>query len=253
MGMTSLAARAVTVRRGATVALDEVSARVDPGELVCVAGPNGAGKSTLLGVLSGDIAPNRGEVTVGDRPIGVIRAAELAELRAVLPQQHRVAFGFTAGQVIEMGRAPHAGADPGLVAATVTRLGLAPVLDRPFRVLSGGEQARVALARILVQDTPILLLDEPTAALDLRHQELVMSIARQQADRGRAVVVVVHDLNLASAYADRVALLAAGRVLAEGTPVEVFDPVVLEAAYRVPVTVTDHPTRSCPLVLTAPG
>jgi iron complex transport system ATP-binding protein len=251
--MTTLAATGLSVDRGANRLLDDVSLTATAGELVCIAGPNGAGKSTLLAALAGDLAPATGRVTIANRTVGAIRTAELARLRAVLPQQHRVAFGFTARDVIEMGCAPHAGNDADHVAATIERLDVGPILDRPFRVLSGGEQARVALARILVQNTPILLLDEPTAALDLRHQELVMALARREADDGRTVMAVVHDLNLAAAHADRILILAAGRVLTDGQPDAVLDAATLERAYGIAVTVTTHPTRHCPLVLTTGG
>lgn len=249
--MTDLQATGIAVSRGKTSVLNQVSVDASAGELVCMVGPNGAGKSTLLSVLAGDLAPGSGRVLMEGQDIATLRPAELAGLRAVLPQQHRVAFGFSAAEVVDMGRAPHDDPAPDLVAEVIGRLELSGLLDRPFRVLSGGEQSRVALARILVQDTPILLLDEPTAALDLRHQELVMTIARQQADAGRVVVVVVHDLNLAAAYSDRIVVLSAGRVVADGPSASVLEAPVIEAAYGVAVTVTSHPTRDCPLVLTA--
>ncbi len=132
------------------------------------------------------------------------------------------------------------------------RLDVHHLAHRTFRTLSGGEQARVALARVLVQHAPIVLLDEPTAALDLRHQELVMRIGREEADSGRAVVVVVHDLNLAASHADRIVLLQDGRLLADGTPRHVLRSDLLEQAYRIPVLVMDHPRRDCPLVLPDP-
>lgn len=247
--MTTLIADSVTLKRGHLTVLDGVSLQVRPGQLVCVAGPNGAGKSSLLAILAGDVTPDRGQVTIDARPVTTLRPTSLATLRAVLPQQHRVAFGFTAREVIDMGWVKHT-ADASVLKRAIASLELSAVLDRPFRVLSGGEQARVALARVLVQNTPVFLLDEPTAALDLKHQELVMTIARGLADQGRAVVVIVHDLNLAAAYADHINLLASGRLLAGGTPHAVLTPHTIEAAYGVPVTVTPHPTRDCPLVLT---
>lgn len=247
--MTVLDADSLTLKRGQLTVLDDVSLRAAPGELVCVAGPNGAGKSSLLAVLAGDLILDRGQVTIDSRLISTLRPARLAALRAVLPQQHRVAFGFTARDVIDMGWVK-ATADPSILEHALTTLELSAILDRPFRVLSGGEQARVALARVLVQNTPVFLLDEPTAALDLKHQELVMTIARRQADRGRTVVVIVHDLNLAAAYADRIILLGSGRLLAEGTPAAVLTPHTIHTAYGVAVTVIEHPTRHCPLVLT---
>ncbi|MEM9893151.1 MAG: heme ABC transporter ATP-binding protein [Actinomycetota bacterium] len=248
--MSTITAEGLSLARGGVAVLGEASITATDAELVCIAGPNGAGKSSLLGLLAGDLVPDRGRVTIDGRSVTEMRHPDLARLRAVLPQQHRVAFGFKARAVIDMGRSPHRDPAPELVESLIDRLDLRAILERPFRVLSGGEQARVALARILAQDTPIVLLDEPTAALDLRHQELVMAMARAEADAGRSVIVVVHDLNLAAAYADRIVLLAGGRVVDSGSPAVVLDPKVLETAYGVAVTVTDHPTRDCPLVLT---
>ena len=249
--MTVLAATATAFSRGGHEILTDVDISTQPGELLCIVGPNGSGKSTLLSALSGDLEPDRGTITLDGVPIRSIKARELAAMRGVLTQQHRVAFGFTAREVIEMG-CLHADDSKAAMGAIVDQLDLNDLLDRAFRVLSGGEQARVALARVLMQNTPILLLDEPTAALDLRHQELVMTIARQQANSGYSAVVVVHDLNLASAHADRVALVARGGIIAQGSPVEVFQAERLTESYGVPVIVTDHPTRGCPLVLTDP-
>lgn len=250
--MTRLTAMAVTAQRGAVRVLCDVDLEMGAGELVCVVGPNGAGKSTLLSVLAGDLVPVSGEVAIDGDPLRRIAPRELALRRSVLAQRHQVAFGFTALEVVEMGRAPHRSAGAALVSATLSRLDIGHLAHRPFRSLSGGEQARVALARVLVQDTPVLLLDEPTAALDLRHQELVMTIAREQADMGRTVAVVVHDLNLAAAHADRIILVADGRIGADGVPGEVLRAELLEAAYGICVTVVEHPVRRCPLVLVSP-
>lgn len=249
----ALRAAGLSIRRGDRTVLRDVHAGVDHGELVCIAGPNGAGKSTLLAALAGDLTPAQGTVEVLGEPIGKVSTARLATLRSFLPQQHQVAFGFTAAEIVEMGLAPHRGRGPVSVEEAMTRLDVTHLAHRTFRSLSGGEQARVALARVLVQAAPILLLDEPTAALDLRHQDLVMRIGRAEADAGRAVVVIVHDLNLAAAHAHRIVLLDDGRVLADGAPREVLRADLLEQAYRIPVLVIDHPTRDCPLVLPDPG
>lgn len=232
--------------------LQDVDIEIGLGQLVCIAGPNGSGKSTLLTTLAGDLPPRRGSIEVFGEPIKHLRTDHLATLRSVLPQQHRVSFGFTAGEIVAMGLVPHRGRGTVRVEDAMARLSVNHLAPRAFRTLSGGEQARVALARVLAQDTPIMLLDEPTASLDLRHQELVMRIGREEAERGRTVVVVVHDLNLAAAHADRIILLEGGPVLADGPPRDVLRSDILERAYRIPVLVVDHPSRHCPLVLSDP-
>lgn len=244
----------MAVRRGERVVLDGVDLEVRVGEVLALVGPNGAGKSTLLAALAGDHPVAAGEVTVGDRPLAEFSAAALARRRAVLPQQHAVGFAFTALQVVRMGRAVWARTDRSredetTVAAALAEADVTHLAHRPFPALSGGERARVALARVLAQDTQTLLLDEPTAALDLGHQETVMQVVRGRADAGTAVVVVLHDLNLAAAYADRVCVLAGGRVAADGPPAQVLTGELLTRVYHYPVRVHPHPGTGAPLVL----
>ncbi|HEY1133085.1 MAG TPA: heme ABC transporter ATP-binding protein [Nocardioides sp.] len=240
-----LAARGVRVLIEGRAILDDVDADVVPGEVLVLVGPNGAGKSTLLGVLTGDLEPSAGTVTVDGRPVREIRARELAQVRAVLMQQQRLAFGFRAREVVEMGRAPWhrtpaAADDLAVIAAAQEQTDVTHLAARLFPTLSGGEQARVSLARVLAQSTRILLLDEPTAALDLQHQEAVLRVAREEAAAGAAVVVVLHDLSLAAAYADRVCVLADGRVRAVGGPREVLTAELLTEVYQHPVDVIEH-------------
>ncbi|MDQ1711066.1 MAG: heme transport system ATP-binding protein [Frankiaceae bacterium] len=250
--MTALAACGVRVERcGRTVLAASLFASY--GELVAVAGPNGAGKSTLLATLAGDVSPVAGEVRLDGRPIGSYPPATLARLRSVLPQRSAVTFPFRVAEVVAMGRAawagtPRAAFDDAAVEAALGTTELAALRQRPVTRLSGGEQARVALARVLAQDTPVVLLDEPTASLDLRHQERVLREARRLADAGRAVVAVLHDLGAAAAYADTVVLLHRGRVVAAGPPGEVLDPAVVSAVYDQPVDVVRHPVTGAPLV-----
>lgn len=247
-----LRATDVSVVLDGTTVLDGVSIDLVRGEVLALVGPNGAGKSTLLGVLSGDLAPSRGTIELEGEPLGGFRAIELARRRAVLSQENAVSFPFRAIEVIQMGRAPWARTpqvddDSEAVSSAVEAADIGHLLGRRFTSLSGGEKARVSLARVLAQRTDIVLLDEPTAALDLRHQEDVMRTARELARAGRAVVVVLHDLSLAGAYADRVALVAQGTLVATGTPSEVFTAERIREVYGLPVQVIDD--RGRPVVL----
>ncbi|WP_229067558.1 heme ABC transporter ATP-binding protein [Actinoplanes sp. DH11] len=246
-------ATGVSVRLGGREVVSGVDLHADPGEVVALVGPNGAGKSTLLAALAGDVAYT-GQVEIDGREIGAYKPLELARQRSVLPQKATLSFPFDVGEVIRMGRAPWAGRPEGgddedAVAEAMAWTETAAFERRPFPALSGGEQARVALARVLAQRTPVLLLDEPTAALDLRHQELVMAAARARAAAGTAVVVVLHDLGLAAAYADRAYVLAAGRVERCGPPAEVFTAALLSDVYQHRVEVIDHPRTGIPLIV----
>jgi len=224
------------------------------GRVLALVGPNGAGKSTLLSVLTGDAPPSTGTVELDGRPLAQWRARELARARSVLLQSHQVAFSFTAADVVEMGRAPwintaRADDDDRLIAEALRRADVSHLREREFPSLSGGEKARVSLARVVAQDTPVVLLDEPTAALDLRHQEDVLRIARELAAEGRAVVVVLHDLSLAGAYADEIAVIDRGRLVAHGQPAEVLAEERIAEVYGIPVRVLADPDTGRPIVL----
>ncbi|OXM57370.1 heme ABC transporter ATP-binding protein [Amycolatopsis thailandensis] len=234
--------------------LREVSLRVRAGEVLAVVGPNGAGKSTTLGLLAGDLRPDSGRVLVAGTELGGWSGIELARLRAVLPQQNTVTFPFTVEEVVRMGRTPWEGTeaedfDETEIAAALKATGMTGFAGRRFTTLSGGEQARAALSRVLAQRAGLLLLDEPTAALDLRHSEEILTLATRRAEAGDAVLVVLHDLGLAAAYADRVAVLSDGELAAEGTPAEVLTESLLSEVYRHPVEVLTHPRTGKPIVL----
>ncbi|QLE71839.1 heme ABC transporter ATP-binding protein [Streptomyces rectiverticillatus] len=253
-GTVRAEARALCVRLAGRTVLDGVDLQVAAGEVLALVGPNGAGKSTLLAALAHDLPAGSGEVRIDGEPAAAWTAAELAVRRAVLPQSAELSFPFPVEEVVRMGRAPWAGTpaedeDDEAVGAAMAAAEVTGFAARPFAALSGGERARVALARVLAQRTPLLLLDEPTAALDLRHQELVLRICRERAAAGAAVVVVLHDLGLAGAYADRVAVLHAGRIAAEGPPARVFEAELLSHVYAQPVEVIDHPRTGEPLVI----
>jgi iron complex transport system ATP-binding protein len=251
--MTTCAATNVTVPRGDRTVLHDVSIAAGPYELVALVGPNGAGKSTLLSVLSGDVSPATGTVSIDDRALGDWGVGDLARTRAVLPQNQTVAFPFTVAEVVRMGRAPYhrraeSAEDDAVVAGAMGEVGIDDLAGRRHPSLSGGEQARVAFARVLAQATPLLLLDEPTAALDVRYQELVLRAVAQRVRDGATAVVVVHDLGLAAAYATRVVLLHQGEVVADGEPAAVLTPAQLTRVYEHPIEVIAHPKTGAPLI-----
>jgi iron complex transport system ATP-binding protein len=241
-GALRLRARNVRVRFGAVTIVDGVDLDVHAGEVVALVGPNGAGKSTLLGALAGDLA-HTGSVTVDGNEVASLRPVALARHRAVLPQHTKTLFSFTAADVVRMGRYPcdDGRDDTDVVAESLDRVGATPFASRAFPSLSGGEQTLVSLARVLAQSTPVVLLDEPTAALDLAHQEAVCQVARTVAEEGRAVVVVLHELNLAARYADRVAVLEAGRLVRDADPNTALEEAMLSRVYGHRIAVIDHP------------
>ncbi|AWL88747.1 heme ABC transporter ATP-binding protein [Streptomyces griseus] len=253
-GSPAVEAAGLSVRLGQRQVLDSVDLTAHAGEVVALVGPNGAGKSTLLAALAADLAPGSGEVRIDGRPATAWSAPELALRRSVLPQSAVLSFPFPVEDVVRMGRAPWAGTeredeDDAAVAAAMAATEVTRFAARPFSALSGGEKARVALARVLAQRAPLMLLDEPTAALDLRHQELVLRICRERAAAGDAVVVVLHDLGLAAAYADRAAVLHDGRIAELGPPGTVFSGELLGEVYRQPVEVFPHPRTGAPLIV----
>ncbi|MBD5785891.1 heme ABC transporter ATP-binding protein [Cellulosimicrobium terreum] len=253
-GEVVTAAHDVALTLGGAPILRDVSVDVRAGEVRALLGPNGAGKSSLLAVLTGDLTTDAGDVVVHGRPLGGWTPTELAMRRAVLLQQVSLSFPFTAVDVVRMGRSPWRGTpfeddDDAAVAEALAATDVEHLAERHFTSLSGGEKARVALSRVLAQRTTLLMLDEPTAALDLKHQELVLQLARAHAAAGGAVVVVVHDLSLAAAYADQVTLLSGGRVVADGAPRDVLTAALLSEVYDYPVEVVEHPGGGAPIVL----
>ncbi|MBJ8345635.1 heme ABC transporter ATP-binding protein [Antrihabitans sp. YC2-6] len=253
-GTVTMSATGVSVDRRGRRVLEEIDFDVVAGEIAALVGPNGAGKSTLLAALSGDQRISSGSIALDGAELRSWAPIEMAQRRAVLPQSHTVGFAFTARQIVGMGRAPWRRTllrdeDDHAVSAALAACDALEYADRPFLALSGGERARVALARVLAQGTGTLLLDEPTAALDLAHQEAVMRLVRNQADAGGAIVVVLHDLGLAAAYADRVAVLENGRKVADGPPREVLSADLLTKVYGHPVEVLAHPETGAQLVL----
>jgi iron complex transport system ATP-binding protein len=254
----TLVARDLTYRVGSRALVAGVSLEVREGEVVAVVGPNGAGKSTLLRLLAGDLAPSGGEVLLDGRPLASYRPTALALRRAVMPQNTALAFAFAALEVVLMGRHPHlrgggeSAHDLAVAREMMARTDTLDLADRTFPTLSGGEQARVTLARVLAQEAPLLLLDEPTAHLDPRHQHTTLALARATADAGGAVLAVLHDLNLAAVYADRVALFAQSRLVALGPPGQVPTAERLSDVFGIPFLVAQHPALARPLLVSQP-
>jgi len=240
--MSILVARDAALEVDDTFLCKGVSASFSPGELVAIVGPNGAGKSSLLALLAGDVAPSEGSVHLNDRPLADFSPVDLARSRAMLTQTNTVAFSFTVEEVVAMGRYPWQGkidsADDETIIKTVMAACEVAHLDtRRITKLSGGELARVALARVLAQSTPVILLDEPTAALDVKHQELVMEILRERVADGALAIVVMHDLEAAAAIASRVILMCDGEVVGDGPPLDVLSASVLSDVYDHPIDV----------------
>lgn len=257
-----ISAHAVSVCRKGQTLLDGVSLQLNPGELTVLLGPNGAGKSTLLRVLAGEWRADTGEVRLHGHLLAHWRAKALAKLRAVLPQETPLSFPLTALQVVMLGRHPHNDGWPDLHDGLIARnaLGLtdtAHLAERSYPSLSGGERARVQLARCLCQiwepqpEERYLLLDEPTASLDPAHQHLALQAVRDFVrESGPAACVVLHDLNLAAQYADRIAILHGGRLAVCGTPWEVLTADWLAGIFRVEAEVLRLSRFDRPLIAT---
>jgi iron complex transport system ATP-binding protein len=233
--------------------IDGVSLALQPGELLAIVGPNGAGKSTLLRALSGEARIAQGRITLDGKTLKQIGHEELALRRAVLPQETRLAFSLTVEQVVHLGRLPYRGRSDRLqdrVAMTraLQAVDMTGFSARAWPTLSGGERQRVNLARVLAQldigneasEPRYLLLDEPTAALDLKHQLALLKLLRVQVGQGIGVLAILHDLNQAL-LADRVAVLSGGRLIALGSPRDVLTPQIVREAYDVEACIIDLP------------
>lgn len=246
--MSVLRAEGVRLAYGEHVVLDGVDLEAGAGEVVALVGPNGAGKSTLLAILGGDPRPDAGRVLLDGVDLHGHDLRTLARRRAVMLQETRLSFPFRVEEVVHMGRHPWRGTpaereDDAVVAAAIEDADVTHLAQRTVPTLSGGEKARTSFARTLAQQAPVLLLDEPTAALDVRHQEGLLGRVRAAADAGATVVVVLHDLTLAAAWADRVVVLSGGRVQADGPPADVLTSELLTSVYEHPVDVWHRPPR----------
>lgn len=258
--MTALLdARSVTVRYGTRPALDDVSLQVQRGEWVCLIGPNGAGKSSLLRAITG-LVGHAGTLELGGATTAGMHARERATRVAFVPQSPELPPDMTGAEYVMLGRTPYISYlgleslhDREVVLSVLARLELDELAPRRLGALSGGERQRFVIARALAQDAPLLVLDEPTSALDIGHQAQALELVdRLRHENGLGVVAAMHDLTMAGMYADRIVLLAGGRMVASGPPADVLHADVLAELYGVPVdvrtyedgTITVHPRRS---------
>ena len=255
-----LAAISLDLAYGDKPILHEINLSLARGELLGVIGPNGSGKTTLIRCLSGVLKPTIGSVTLEGKNIQALPDQERARHIAVVPQSAQLPPAFTVLESVSLGRTPHlswlgrlGASDLEIVQRALQSCEITHLGDRRISELSGGEQQRVLLARALAQDCPVLLLDEPTAHLDLHHQVALLNLVRHMArEQNLAVLVAIHDLNLASLYADRLILLIDGRIRASGTPSEVLTTETLQNAYQVPLQVHANPQHGSPWVVLQP-
>jgi iron complex transport system ATP-binding protein len=238
----------VAMRLGARAVLDGVDLAVAPGEVVGLLGRNGAGKTSLLRIASGLATPDAGAVTLDGRPLAALARRERARAVALVPQETHFPFPYSVAEVVLMGRAPHLGwlgferrRDLDAARAAMAQLGIDALAGRSVLALSGGERQLAVVARALAQEPRLLLLDEPTAFLDLRHRLAVLARVRAFAAAGGAALVVSHDLAVAARACDRLALLAEGRILAAGAPAAVLTPALLREAFGIEAEVLATP------------
>ncbi len=246
----------LTVAYGDKVVLRDVSFEVLPGEILALIGPNGAGKSTLIRAASGVVPVVSGQVSVDGHDLTIMAHNQRAKILAVVPQARQLGGAFSVEQAVMMGRTPYLNwlgqegeTDRAAVRLALEQTCLDAFADRQIANLSGGEQQRVLLARALAQSTPVLMLDEPTNHLDLQHQTNLLSLVKNLAKQKQlAVLMALHDLNLVSFFADKVALLVDGELRSLGTPQEVIRAEHISAAYRTPVEVVPHPVTGAPII-----
>lgn len=259
-----LEARNITIKYGARAAVDALSLRPDPGQIVAIIGPNGAGKSTLLRALNGAIIPTAGEVLLAGMPLRLYARRVVARQIAVVAQEADLSFPVTVMQFVLGGRYAWSSAwgweskrDIDIARGVLAETELEGFESRPLNELSGGERQRAVLGRALATEAGVLLLDEPTANLDLAHQAAMLRLVRQRCNDHRvAAVVVTHELNLAAAFADRILLMREGRKVACGTPRETLTPELLMGVFGLQVLVDAHPVSGAPRitpVLSAPA
>ncbi|MEU6468334.1 ABC transporter ATP-binding protein [Streptomyces massasporeus] len=255
-GTSRLAARGVTVGYGGRVVIDELDVAIPPGVITTIIGPNGCGKSTLLKTLSRLLKPAKGAVVLDGEDIGRLRTRDVAKKLGLLPQAPVAPEGLTVADLVARGRHPHqswlrqwSSDDADVVARALAMTGVSDLADRPVDALSGGQRQRVWISMTLAQGTDLLLLDEPTTYLDLAHAVDVLDLVDDLHESGCTVVMVLHDLNLATRYSDNLVVMREGSVLAQGHPRDVITAELLDEAFGLKARVIDDPVGDRPLVV----
>ncbi|MEU1914865.1 ABC transporter ATP-binding protein [Streptomyces massasporeus] len=255
-GTSRLAARGVTVGYGGRVVIDELDVAIPPGVITTIIGPNGCGKSTLLKTLSRLLKPAKGAVVLDGEDIGRLRTREVAKKLGLLPQAPVAPEGLTVADLVARGRHPHqswlrqwSSDDADVVERALAMTGVSDLADRPVDALSGGQRQRVWISMTLAQGTDLLLLDEPTTYLDLAHAVDVLDLVDDLHESGCTVVMVLHDLNLATRYSDNLVVMREGSVLAQGHPRDVITAELLDEAFGLKARVIDDPVGDRPLVV----
>lgn len=251
-----LKTKSISVAYGSKNVLQDVSLDVAPGEILALIGPNGAGKTTMVRAVSGTVSLTSGQAYVNGRDLSKLSTAQRARVLAVVPQARQLGGAYTVEQAVMMGRTAYMSwlgreseADQAAVKLALEQANLEDFTQRSIAQLSGGEQQRVLLARALAQSTPVLLLDEPTNHLDLQHQTNLLSLVKKLTqDKQLAVMMAMHDLNLVSFFADKVALLVNGRLICSGSPQEVIRADYISEAYQTPVEIVSHPVTGAPII-----
>ncbi|CAB4704007.1 MAG: ATP-binding cassette domain-containing protein [Actinobacteria bacterium] len=255
--MTTLSAQSVTVGYGDAPVVSDLSFEVPPGQVTSIIGPNGCGKSTLLRTMARLLKPTSGRVLLDGRPISEVGTREIAQRMALLPQSPLAPDGLVVRDLVGRGRHPHqrwfaqwSREDEAIVEAALAMTDTTALRDRPIDQLSGGQRQRAWIAMTLAQDTDLMLLDEPTTYLDLAHQvEVLDLVTRLNRERGRTVVMVLHDLNLAARYSDVIVVMKSGAIIAQGSPSDVFTPDMLSAVFGLDADVIPDPRTGLPIVV----
>jgi iron complex transport system ATP-binding protein len=255
--MTPLVAQELSFAYTNQPILEQITLEIRTGEVLVLLGPNGAGKTTLLQALCRQLRPDSGVVLINQEDIRNFKPRSLSQHIALMPQQENRDSQLSVLDVVSLGRTPHAGwwlplseKDHVIINQSLEVTGLTALAGRPITQLSGGEWRRMILARALTQHASILLLDEPTAGLDLKYQlDVLTRVKKMSRQCNLTVVLTLHDLNHASIFGDRLAILSNCKLLAIGTPREVLQPTIIEQAFGVPVSVIDHPTHRTPFVV----
>lgn len=245
----------ISVSLDGTSILDGVSCEVPSESFVALVGPNGAGKTTLLRTVNDVLTPDSGTVSVDEKNVQSLSSRDVARLVATVPQETNISFDFSVRDIVAMGRTPHRSRfhrtdDSEIIERVLERVQIAHLADRSVSSVSGGERQRVLLARALAQDAPALVLDEPTASLDIHHQVRTLELVRDLVDEGATVLAAIHDLDLAARFCDAIIVLSDGHVIADGSPESVLTESIIEQAFGGNPRIYENPITQSPSVTT---